>query len=939
MTITPANGASAQDGAFTFDVDNIPSGTVPKFALSGPGIVGMTPYSFGGVTNIPTGVNNPNVSGLRTKTYTGLLPGTYTLYVLLSSTTGGPDCGPIAKIVVIPNACATEEDNKCEPLCGNSLVVSPKAPISASNPAKHVRLKHIPEYEIGDSVFTVEAWVRPLFNAPVAQTVTICSLQSVYGVATTALEEVTTPSPFLYHNFRLVVEGGIWFLFVGFGINNTSNFSGANRSFKLSTDSITPFTDKPNHVVFVVRDIIEHSVTPTEDYQVDNTTTPLSNKAKFNKAISFYLNGVLIDTIHPDTLAAVGPNDVTLNPGDRLLLKNINNLNGYLVVGSRYFRQDTLDNGEITNFRWYGRELSDEEIKTNYLLGCHGKPTSCEDLLVWLPLNQIQGNIVPENINFNHGELMGYTNAEMEINGGAYAISCCPENKLEVVPYCPPNPCDNALYVKLKPSISESNPSKHVRVSHIAKYNVGESPFTVEAWVQPLYTGNITAETKVFTIQSITPITTSLPMAETANAPYLVIVCVIRYSNGKYYMRFGASYDVQSYIISGLPPYGAFYICTDEVVMDNTKANHVVWVVKDILEHSPTPTEVYQIDNTDTNAANKQKANYAVEMWLNGIKIDSLHPDTFAITGENECTLQSSQRLSLRNLDNYNGYVIVGSNYYSMQNQANAKITNVRWYSRILKQAEIQENFWKGCGYHKPNCEDLLLYLPLNQEKGAITPELINNNNGQLIGYTPTELKPGKGAWVPLCCEEEGEPVEFNCETGECGETCASAKFELQGSNGLEPNFVMVLGAGNQFGIDFSSQPDASLLVDYPIYVPITPATLGNDYDRAVAVANFFNNLVGNLYGTCEDGAKAYQNLNRVEILSLIPEVSSPDYKCFQTFGVYLYNGTSTATGSFDLTPFTGDMEIVYPEGQQLVCCGEEPVEVCTDELSKVVIS
>lgn len=940
MIITPANGATAQDGAFTFNVEGIPSGAVPKFALSGPGIVGMTSYSFGGSTNIPTNVNNPDISGLRTKTYTGLLPGTYVLYVLLSTPT--KDCGPVTTIVTIPNACAKDEPVKCESECGNSLVVAPKLSISSSNPAKHVRVKHIPEYEIGDSVYSVEGWVKPLFNAPVAQTVTLLTIQSEMGIATTLGEAVTSPAPFLYHNFRLVVEGGIFFLSVAFAIDDTDNFGAyGDRFFKLSTGAVTPYLDKPNHVVFIVREIIENSPAPTTDYQVDNTTTPLSNKAKFNKAISFYLNGVLIDTIHPNSLAPVGPNDVSLTPSDRLLLKNINNLNGYLVIGSRYHTMDTLDNGEITNVRWYGRELTDEEIKTNFLAGCHGKPSSCERLLAWFTLNQIQGNILPENINSNHGEAMGYTNAEMEINGGAYTISCCPETKLEVNNYCPPSDCDNALLVKYKPSITNSDPSKHVRLEHISQYKIGESEHSLEAWVQPLYVGNITAETKVMALQSIIPITTSLATAETANAPYLSMVFNIRYSNGKYYLRFGVTYEAtQSYFTSGVPPYGAFFICTNEVVMDNTKANQVVWVIKDILEDNATPTQTWQIDRLASNAVNKQKANYAVEMWLNGIKIDSLHPDTFDINDENECTLNSSQRLTLRNLDNYIGDVIIGSNYYTMQNEANAKITNLRWYGRALKQSEIQENFWKGCGCKPSNCDKLLIYLPLKQDKGAITPELVYKNNGQLIGYSITEIKPNKGAWVPLCCEEEGETVEFNCDTGECTETCQSAKFGLQNSSSGESNFVMVLGAGTQFGVDFTTQPNIADLVNYPVFFPVTPATLTNDYDRAVAFVNYFNSLVGNLYGTCEDGAKAYQNLNIIEILAYKPDSTSDvDYNCFKGFGVYLYNGTTTSSGGFDLTPFTGTMEIIYPEGQQIICCGEEPVNTCTDELSKIIIS
>ena len=926
MIITPASCTTCQDGSATFTVTG--PARPYEFRLSGPGIAVPT-WSFGGVTDIPSNTNTTVVMGGKTKTYNGLLPGNYVLEVASDKIAGTRLC--VSTITFeVPNLCPEPPDpNKCKP-CGNMVNIIPKVSISASNPAKHVRFAHIPEYEIGTQSYTVEAWIKPLFNLPVQQTVTICTIQSQYGPATTLGEQVTTPAPFLYHNFRLVVEGGgFWFLFVSFAIDDVSNFGGfGDRFFKLSTNAITPFTDKPNHVVFVVRDIIEQSVTPTEDWQVDNTTTPLSNKTKFNKAISFYLNGVLIDSIHPDTLASVGPNEVTLTPADRLLLKDVSALNGYVVVGGRYHTMHSLDNGQITNFRWYARELGNSEIKTNYLKGCHGEPISCEDLLLYAPLDQPELNIVPELVNQNFGELLGYTTAETNINGGAWTIQCCPETKLNTSDFsCEEEPCGNALLIKPKASITRSSPAKLAKVSHINQYNVGEAIYSVEAWVQPLYTSNIVAETDVMVLHSPMLPTTSLAEQDTSSTPYLTHAFKIRYENGKYYMRFGASYDgVGSWKTVGPPTYGTFFVCTDQVQMSNSEANHCVWVVREILEHNAVPTQSYQIDNTQPNAVNKAKANAAVEFWLNGVLIDTLYPtDTFDIDNQNECILDSPKRLVLRNLDNLTGDITIGGRYYTMANAGNAKITNVRWYNRPMERSEIQTNYLLGCDAQPSNCSSLLMYLPLNQKKGAITQEMVYDNFGQLLGYTMAEVAEKGGAWTRLCCSPNGYLKEFTCSPDDCIPGWGEVSFTLDGGSAADSPFIIAFGAGIMSlvpgqNIDFTTCPLPATITDYFVYVPINPAIYSDAYSQAAYIVSYYNTLVGNPLAQPSVGPYAIHNLNKV-IIRFPDDNAEMGSKCGQAFSVCPYNGTNTTTGTFDLTPYTGTTTITFPSPQTVKCC------------------
>jgi len=188
------------------------------------------------------------------------------------------------------------------------------------------------------------------------------------------------------------------------------------------------------------------------------------------------------------------------------------------------------------------------------------------------------------------------------------------------------------------------------------------------------------------------------------------------------------------------------------------------------------------------------------------------------------------------------------------------------------------------------------------------------------------------GAWGRLCCSPNGELREFNCSPEDCIPGWGEISFTISGGSPADSPFIWAFGAGLMNlvpgqNIDFTTCPMPATITDYPVYVPITPAIQTDDYSKAVQFVTYYNNLVGNPLAQPSVGPYAIHNMSTVTIRF---PLDSPDQsaKCGQIFNVCPYNGTNTATGTFDLTPYTGSTTITYPTPQTVKCC-VNPDPVC----------
>jgi len=368
---------------------------------------------------------------------------------------------------------------------------------------------------------------------------------------------------------------------------------------------------------------------------------------------------------------------------------------------------------------------------------------------------------------------------------------------------------------------------------------------------------------------------------------------------------------------------------------DPDNFNHVALIIRDIpapddngttaiftglgaprLGGDSAPSEVSKIFET------------TIEFWCNGVKIseawdvqfDDSSMVNFPVCKSSVPANAISLRDEIRNFDNLTGAIKVfarassyagGGGTPSVSAPTSGDVTNLRWYKRALNGTEIQRNYMSGCHGEPYNCASLLLYAPLDQTSGKVTPENIHGNNGQLIGYAPnrTNVIGGTSAWIEACCPKIVAFEDYTCGAQDCNPDFVEFYASIDGVVGATNDFIMNL---------------TPLVGACPVVSNAYAGSLFEGINASFALTNVVDNLDAvdqfvAAFNTAYTGTGIYaiDNLNTVVIRIPKSYAGSEEY-CNQPFSICFYDGTvpATPTGAY-----TGSFTVSYPKGQMANCC------------------
>ncbi len=353
----------------------------------------------------------------RTKTISGLTPGTYQVEIDRDLQQGMPHTCTSIRTFIIENgdtcsdSCSGDSD-KCE----NALEYTYGGLQYPSEMVEHVVFNHIPEYNIGESELTVEMWVKP--NPIIEEGSILFSWDTEMPV----FFNNGTPVNGDFGGFTLRLMPHIpnytsLHLAVNKHSNNDYNDNG-HTAFKVSTvNALNMDPVNFNHIVFVLKKFPDTSeIGPSEHLSV--------YEPKINTYVEFWCNGVKLTNMFADM--GNPDHESTLSTADRDFVQNFDNLTGPIKLGTRSSNV-MRSSAVITNCRVYARKLYAKEIQSNYLLGCKAEPANCSKLILYAPLNQTMGSVTQERQYGNNGMLTAYHVHRTNQVGGtsAWVQACC----------------------------------------------------------------------------------------------------------------------------------------------------------------------------------------------------------------------------------------------------------------------------------------------------------------------------------------------------------------------------------------------------------------------------------------------------------------------------------------------------------------------------------
>jgi hypothetical protein len=364
---------------------------------------------------------------------------------------------------------------------GQGVKVLNKNPNTGVSPFVH--------YQFGRKSYTVEFWFTPK-NSNSFQAVMPLFYRSNHIGDRKHWKNIISGSSLLkkhlYHIFGLFRKSPTsnYQAFVDFGISindastyaatkavNPVGFTATHEFLRIYFDNEVIF-DKMSYFAFVI-DYVD-KIGPTYNFVPSD--------------ISVYVNGVLATKDKPNAVTN------TLSVSSQGLLSNINNYIGPILIGTTdsdhsgfetnpsppppnvIFNNKYSTHGIMTNLRYYSRALSKLEIQNNYLSGCRGEPTSCEDLILWLPLNQTEGAVTLDKRYFNNGSLMYFKEIDYKRNGGAWVRECC--NQITDLTFmdCPVEDCErNAVTFSIKILSTDVGAIKTYLILRL--FDTNETPF------------------------------------------------------------------------------------------------------------------------------------------------------------------------------------------------------------------------------------------------------------------------------------------------------------------------------------------------------------------------------------------------------------------------------------------------------------------------------
>jgi hypothetical protein len=530
--------------------------------------------------------------------------------------------------------------------------------------------------------------------------------------------------------------------------------------------------------------------------------------------------------------------------------------------------------------------------------------------------------------------------------------------------------CTNALEVAEKTGLTTTNLPEHVRFAHIPQYNIGEAEVTFEAWIKPA-TNN--SNMIILSMDNGFPYFNTPPDTATAGDALQFLWGIIgtnRPLNGTdgVGVPVTSPYPTQGdSLTTGNPrtglgnPYNnpngaAFFVNFGKGTTNNLGAssilgiklltipieswdpdnfNHVALIIRDIpapvnngttaiftglgaprLGGDSAPSEVSKIFET------------TIEFWCNGVKIseawdvqfDDSSMLNFPVCKSSVPADAISLRDEIRNFDNLTGAVKVfarassyagGGGTPSVSAPTSGDVTNLRWYKRALNGTEIQKNYMSGCHGEPYNCASLLLYAPLDQTSGKVTPERIYGNNGQLIGYAPnrTNTIGGTSAWIEACCPKIVAFDDYNCGAQDCNPDFVEFYVSLSGVDVADPGETIVAAFIPYIG----TCPTPSTVASQANFETLSTLFELTGINSALELVD---ELV-TAFNAVFTGTSIVAIDNLTTLIIRIPKslAGSQDY-CNQPFSLCLYSGTALVPATY-----TGNFTTSYPKGQMAICC------------------
>jgi hypothetical protein len=473
--------SSCQDGEITVTIEGPRKNY--QFRIEGPGI-----------TNPEIWYPTDNFGG-RSKTFKNLGVGIYTIEVDLDDSFCTQNCVK-TYLVELLDPCPAPENPNC--ICENALYMKDYSESrSNSMPEQAVLVRFLNRnpktnispfspYISGTKGYTAEFWLKlPRKGRFQGESLVVFSKNNNLPNAVHWTEIVSPNNYQLYTNLRIqwredldqyAPEKG-WYFLVSNAVSNNKITSptptvpiapGTHSQTRIRYSTPLPFNEL-FHVAFVVRDF--------------SLTNPTSNDIKTGWEL--YVNGLLIPT---PVYTATGADTVMTTFSQQQLdfINKFKNHLGPILIGGLNFNVGTdtakafPKTGEfiITNFKYYKRPLTSSEVQLSYLQGCRSEGFDCDDLVIWAPLNQTEGNVTIEKRFGNHGELINFKPEDLKPMGKSWVKECCGRISDTKIMDCPTNDCiPNAAMFRFKFTAANTNLAAIDNVQFVYEfYDVNKTP-------------------------------------------------------------------------------------------------------------------------------------------------------------------------------------------------------------------------------------------------------------------------------------------------------------------------------------------------------------------------------------------------------------------------------------------------------------------------------
>lgn len=431
----------------TYTLDGSITVTVPKYNDEGKKLPAK-PFEFRLTKPDGTVVGwlPESSTGSRTRTFSGLGPGTYVVELDSDNSYATHTC--ISKdYFTLIDPCPVANPCKCGFALKVDNAISQYVKFQNRNGAN---TDTMPQYSnIGTGDFSIEMWasigdltkITHLFEwrgAVTGNPVTVFGKPSAIGdpngqriviKANVRSGTGVGPTPFTTYQF----DGGLSVTYeTTSALNTVQDATTLITGNVLGTGLAVLKKDTMHHIVFTKVRGISAATAPV------NTGCLRAHIGTTDYWI-LYVDGIPYSVENSNALETVtnlgptGGNDPGFfNTG--LISQQYDNLAyflGNITLGNTDNPSNTTGanaaNFKVTNFRMYRRALSRGEVQLNYIAGCAGEPSSCGGLILYAPLSQETGKVAQEVILKNHGQLMNYTGEQTVSNGGAWFYNCCPE--------------------------------------------------------------------------------------------------------------------------------------------------------------------------------------------------------------------------------------------------------------------------------------------------------------------------------------------------------------------------------------------------------------------------------------------------------------------------------------------------------------------------------